>query len=82
MAAKAEQKGFLNTVINWAKWTAIGFLGIDSLLLLGAPVVIVASLLSAAANGALIGGVAGGIYGGLQEIGKALTTKQSAPKAA
>lgn len=77
MAEKVEKKGFLSTVVNAAKWTAVAFLGIDALLLLGAPVVIMSSLLSWAVNGAILGGVVGGIYAGLREIGASLKPKQA-----
>lgn len=77
MAEKKEQKSFLGTVLNWAKWGAIGFLGIDALLILGAPLAIVNTAINFALNGALYGGLAGGMFAGLREIGKALSPKQS-----
>jgi len=78
MAAQVENKSFLNTVVSCAKWTAVAFLGIDTLLLAGAPVIVVGSLLTWAVNGAMVGGIAGGIFAGLRELGSALKPKQTA----
>jgi len=75
--AEKKETGFIDTVLNWAKWGAIGMLGISSALLFGVPNLIVNSLLSAAAKGLLIGGAAGGIVGGFKEIGKAMSPKQT-----
>ena len=78
MAEKKEQKNFLGTVLNWAKWGAIGFLGIDALLLLGAPLAIINTAINFALNGTLVGGLAGGIFAGLREAGKIIAPKQPA----
>ena len=78
MTEKKEQKNFLGTVLNWAKWGAVAFLGLDALLLLGAPLAIINTAITFALGGAMYGGLAGGIIAGLREVGKAFSPKQPA----
>lgn len=75
--AERKETGFIDTVLKWAKWGAIGMLGLTSALLLGVPSLVINTLLSATTGGLLIGGAAGGIVGGLREVGKAMAPKQS-----
>lgn len=75
--AEKKEIGFFDTVFKWAKWGAIGMLGLTSALLLGVPSLVINTLLSATTGGLLIGGIAGGVAGGLREVGKAIAPKQA-----
>jgi hypothetical protein len=80
MAEKKEPRKFVDTVLKWAKWGAISFLGMGTLMATGIlPLAAINTALTFAVNGALYGGLGGAAVGTLNEIRKALGPKQTAP---
>ncbi len=74
--AEKKELGFVDTVLNWAKWGAVSFLGIWSLLATGLlPITAINTALTFAANGAMYGGLGGGIVASVRELGKVLFPK-------